>query len=168
MQSIYPSAWRMGLTLVIILGGLDNQGLWENLPGWGCLHFSLLFHFFSEVMSNFSFQISRTLEQLDLYWSVLSLGFPGAASCKEPTCQCRRHKGPMSDPWVRKIPLMMKWQPTPVFWPGEFHGQRSLPGYGPSYHKELDTSEQLSMHVLSLEFVLVTGVVLGWNAVCKR
>ena len=74
----------------------------------------------------------------------------------------------MSDPWVRKIPLMMKWQPTPVFWPGEFHGQRSLPGYGPSYHKELATSEQLSIHVLSLEFVLVTGVVLDWNAVCRR
>ena len=24
-----------------------------------------------------------------------------------------------------------KWQPTPVFWPGEFHGQRSLVGYSP-------------------------------------
>ena len=30
------------------------------------------------------------------------------------------------DPWVGKIPWRRKWQPTPVFLPGEFHGQRSL------------------------------------------
>ena len=26
------------------------------------------------------------------------------------------------DPWIRKIPWRRKWQPTPVFLPGEFHG----------------------------------------------
>ena len=30
------------------------------------------------------------------------------------------------DPWVRKIPWRRKWQPTPLFLPGEFHGERSL------------------------------------------
>ena len=30
---------------------------------------------------------------------------------------------------VRKIPWRRKWQPTPVFLPGESHGQRSLAGY---------------------------------------
>jgi len=35
------------------------------------------------------------------------------------------------DPWVRKIPWSRKWQPTPVFLPGESHGQRSLEGYSP-------------------------------------
>ena len=35
------------------------------------------------------------------------------------------------DPWVRKIPWRRKWQPTPVFLPGESHGQRSLVGYSP-------------------------------------
>ena len=34
-------------------------------------------------------------------------------------------------------------QPTPVFLPGEFHGQRSLAGYSPWGHKELDMTEQL-------------------------
>ena len=34
-------------------------------------------------------------------------------------------------PWVRKIPGRRKWQPTPVFLPGEFHGQRSLVGCRP-------------------------------------
>ena len=35
------------------------------------------------------------------------------------------------DPWVRKIPWRREWQPTPVFLPGESHGQRSLVGYSP-------------------------------------
>ena len=42
-------------------------------------------------------------------------GFPGGTSGKEPACQCRRHKRPGFDPWVRKIPWRRAWQPTPVF-----------------------------------------------------
>ena len=34
-----------------------------------------------------------------------------------------------------------KWQPTPVFLPGESHGQRTLVGYSPWGRKELDTTE---------------------------
>ena len=45
------------------------------------------------------------------------------------------------DPWVGKIPWRRKWQPTPVFLPGEFHGQRSLVGYSLWGHKELNTTE---------------------------
>ena len=30
---------------------------------------------------------------------------------------------------IRKIPWRREWQPTPVFLPGEFHGQRSLADY---------------------------------------
>ena len=33
------------------------------------------------------------------------------------------------NPRVRKIPWSRKWQPTPVFLPGKFHGQRSLADY---------------------------------------
>ena len=33
------------------------------------------------------------------------------------------------------------WQPTPVFLPGETHGQRTLADYSPWGHKELDTAE---------------------------
>ena len=36
-----------------------------------------------------------------------------------------------TSPWVRKIPWSRKWQPTPVFSPGKFHGQRNLAGYSP-------------------------------------
>ena len=34
--------------------------------------------------------------------------------------QCGR---PEFDPWVGKVPWVRKWPPTPVFLPGEFHGQ---------------------------------------------
>ena len=44
------------------------------------------------------------------------------------------------DPWVGKIPWRRKWQPTPVFLPGEPQGQRSLAGYSPQGRKELDTT----------------------------
>ena len=50
---------------------------------------------------------------------------------KESTCQCSRCKRHGFDPWVGKIPWRRKWQPTPVFLPGNFHGQRSLGGYSP-------------------------------------
>ena len=34
-----------------------------------------------------------------------------------------------NNPWVEKIPWRRAWQPSPVFLPGESHGQRSLAGY---------------------------------------
>ena len=47
------------------------------------------------------------------------------------------------DLWVGKIPWRRKWQPTPVFLPGESHGGRSLVGYSPWGRKESDTTELL-------------------------
>ena len=61
----------------------------------------------------------------------LMWGFPSGAGGKEPTCQCRRCKRLVFDPWVGKIPRRRQWYPTPVFFPGKFHGQRSLMGYSP-------------------------------------
>ena len=40
-----------------------------------------------------------------------------------------------------------KWQPTPVFLPGEAHEQGSLVGYCSWGHKESDTTEQLSTYI---------------------
>jgi len=42
-------------------------------------------------------------------------------------------------------PLEKGTATIPVFWPGEFHGQRSLVGYNPWGHKESDMTEQLSL-----------------------
>ena len=64
---------------------------------------------------------------------------PGAS--EDSVClQCRR---PGFDPWVGKILWRRKWQPTPVFLPGESHGQRSLAGYSPRGRTESDTAERL-------------------------
>ena len=55
-------------------------------------------------------------------------GFPSGTSGKQPTCQCRRHNRRQFNPWVRKTLWRRAWQPTPVFLPGESHGQRTLGG----------------------------------------
>ena len=48
------------------------------------------------------------------------------------------------------IPWRRKWQPTPVFLPRKSRGQRSLVGYTSWSRKELDMTEQLSMHATIL------------------
>ena len=54
--------------------------------------------------------------------ALLSAGSDGKSIC----LQCRR---PGFNPWVRKTPWRRKWQPTPVFLPGESHERRRLAGY---------------------------------------
>ena len=52
--------------------------------------------------------------------------------------------------WIQSLDwedsLGRKRQPTPVFLPGKFDGQRSVTGYSPWGHKESDMTERLSMH----------------------
>ena len=45
----------------------------------------------------------------------------------------------------------------PVFWPGEFHGWRTLVGYSPWGHKELDTTEHARM------WIIYTRVGCNWR-----
>ena len=53
----------------------------------------------------------------------------------------------MQEMWVRSLgredPLEMEMESTPVLLPGKAHGQRSLVGYSPWGHKELDMTERL-------------------------
>ena len=73
--------------------------------------------------------VEVTFEQM---WKKCA-GLPRCYSGKESVCQCRRLKGCRLDPWIGKIPWSRKWQPTPVFLRGKFHGQRSLAGYRPCH-----------------------------------
>ena len=66
------------------------------------------------------------------------MGFPGGPSSKESTHWYRRLT---FDSWVGKIPWRRAQQSTPVFLPGESHGQRSLGDYSPEGHKESGTIE---------------------------
>ena len=56
--------------------------------------------------------------------SSASLSIDNSCLCNQ-TWRCR------FDPWVGKFPWSRKWQPTPVFLPGKFHGHKSLAGYSP-------------------------------------
>ena len=69
--------------------------------------------------------------------------FPGGSEVKESTCQCRRCK---FDPWVGKILWRRKWQPAPVFLPGEIpwteeHGGLQSMG-SQSFRHDLATKQQ--------------------------
>ena len=66
------------------------------------------------------------------------MDFPWWLSSKESACQGRR---PRFSPWFGMIPQRRAWQSTPVFLPGESHGQRSLAGYSSWVHKESDMTE---------------------------
>ena len=46
----------------------------------------------------------------------------------------------------KKETLFIKWQPTPVLLPRKFHGWKSLVGYSPRGHKELDRTEWVHFH----------------------
>ena len=67
---------------------------------------------------------------------------PGGGIGKESAYQSRRHKRCGFDPWVGKIPGSRKWQPIPVFLPG----QRDLAGYSLWDRKESDMTEHTHTH----------------------
>ena len=53
------------------------------------------------------------------------------------------------NPWVGKIPWRRERLPTPVFWPGEFHGL-----YSPQDRQESDTTERLSLPLSQVVLVI--------------
>ena len=69
----------------------------------------------------------------------MASGYPGGASVKELTCECRRRKSHRFDPCVQEIPWRRAWQPRILA--GELHGQRSLVGYSLWGCQQSDTTE---------------------------
>ena len=65
-----------------------------------------------------------------------------------PVVQLVKNLPAMQETWVQSLgwedPLENGTLPTLAFWLGEFHGQRSLEGYSPWGHKELDMTKRLS------------------------
>ena len=90
-------------------------------------------------------------------------GFPGGASGKELTYQCRSHKSGGFDPWAGK----QAWKLTPGFLPGETHRQRSLASHSLWGRKELARTGRLSLHhcVMKSEFDMTTSddQLSGWT-----
>ena len=69
----------------------------------------------------------------------------------------------MFDSRIGKIPWRRKWQPNPVFLPGEFHGQRSLAGYSPWGRRESDTTERVTL-LLPLSVLKVEIGVINFSS----
>ena len=63
------------------------------------------------------------------------MGLPWWLRGKESTCNAGAAGGVGSIPGLGRLPWRREWQPTPVFLPGESHGQRSLAGYSPWGHE---------------------------------
>ena len=70
---------------------------------------------------------------------MLSLGFPEGSAAV--ILQHRTLAGDAVTPGLGSSPGEGNGNPTPVFLPGESHGQRSLVGYGPWGHNTWDTTE---------------------------
>ena len=91
-------------------------------------------------------------------------GWHSGKKKKKSACQHRRQG---FGPWVRRIPWRKKWKPTPVFFPGETHGQRRLAGYSPRGCKESDMTEWLSTHEPGKRWKMnsAAGIMQGedWN-----
>ena len=71
------------------------------------------------------------------------LGFPGGSVVEYPPANAGDAGSILGS---GRFPWRRAWQPTPVFLPGEFQGQRSLAGYSPWGCKESDMTERLGMN----------------------
>ena len=73
------------------------------------------------------------------------------------------------DPWVGKIPWGRRWQPTPLFLPGEFHEQRSLVGPSPWGCKESDMTKRLTFFKKVMENFICTNLwIITWETVFRK
>ena len=86
---------------------------------------------------------------------------------KEHAWLCRRHRRPGFHPWVGKTLWRREWRPSPVFLPGESHGQRSLVGYSlwglERVRHDLATKQQYALGLSILYSVPVAfGASLNW------
>ena len=68
----------------------------------------------------------------------------------------------MGETWVQSLGREdgEGWQLTPVLLPGEFYGQRNLVGYSPCNHKELNTTEGLTLSFKAIKKLI--------NMQCKK
>ena len=88
-------------------------------------------------------------------------GYPLQYSWASLVTQTVKSLPAMRETWVRslgwEVPWRRAWQPTPVFLPGEPHGQRSLAGCGPCGHEEPGATKRPSTE-LPCRVQLLSGV----------
>ena len=147
--------------------GFSRQEHWSELPFPSPMHESEKGKWSRSVVSDSTDPMDCSLPGSSIHgifqarvleWGTTALlatvfGLPQCVSGKGSAGQCRRRS---LDPWVGKIPWRRKGQPTPIFLPAKFLGQRSLAGYSPWGPKESDTTKQLnnnSLHCVGLQIL---------------
>ena len=83
---------------------------------------------------------------------VLCLSPAGVAATPAKALAFMERAACSSLPWVEEIPWWRKWQPTPVFLPGELDEQKSLAGYSPWVRKASDVTEYSCTTHIMFEF----------------
>ena len=136
-------------------------------PARDCLHT----HIYTRQKETLVFSAEVLCHSSTVYWvgcvsemntAIFVYGLPWWLRWWRSHLQCRR---PEFEPSTRvelprgsgRSPVERKWLPTPVFLPGEFHGQRSLVGHSPWGCKESDTTEQLTLSLFHI------CVCMGWK-----
>ena len=131
---LFATPWIVAYQAPLSMG-FSRQEYWSGLPFPSPGHLPdielvILFQsIFPSLFTHTDYSLSYILVFFHFYVTMYK------NSGKESACQCRR---PGFDPWVGKIPW--RREPTPVLWPGEFHGL-----YSPWGCKESDMTERLSL-----------------------
>ena len=108
-----------------------------------------MFNFISSITKHLvSFLIIKSI----LAHGIIQKGFPGGSDSKGSTYNVGDlgsipglGRSPAEGNSYLLFPWNTTWNTTPIFWSGEFHGQRILVGNSPWGHKESDTTERLSL-----------------------
>ena len=89
----------------------------------------------ARILAWVAFSFSRDLPNPGTEPRSPALQADSLPACHKGSPKKETIRKPGFDLWVGKIPWRREWHPTPVFLPGEFHGQRSLMGYSPQGHR---------------------------------
>ena len=179
LLGIYPEMELLDHMLILYLIFLENAILFSiaaapfyipsiNAQRFQFLHISTNTCYFLGIFSGCFFFIISILMGVIMKWHcnlitvficifLMTGGFPGGSNSKRICLQCKRSR---FDPLVGKIPWRREWLPTPVFLPGEFHGQRVGHDWGTEWLTMISDVEHLFMclwviYISSLEKCLL-------------
>ena len=124
-----------------------------NIQGWLPLGSIGLISLQSKRLSRvFS---STTIQKDQFFGSQISLAFLGGSEGKESACNAADLDSILG---LGRIPWKREWLPTPLFWSGKLHGQRSLASYSPWSCKESDMTEWLSLSLSAFFMVQLSFI----------
>ena len=152
-SSMYLTQGKRKTNICRVTGWMGEERLWLNQP---------IYILICLTHTHTSFCIIWDFKDGKLW------GFPGSSAGKESSCNAGD-----SDLIPGKIPWRREWLPTLVFWPGEFHGQRSLADYSPWGWKELDITVRRSRELQNLPAIaehlsVLSHILINYSAAFRE